>query len=461
MTRCWPLSVLLMLLIGLLPAASPARGASLPAAPGYVITDLGSLGGGQTFPVAINVRGDVAGYSTTADGKVHAFFLPANGPMQDLGDLGGDSSYPLALNNRGDVVGYAVTAAGQRQLFVRFDNQNIDLGLEKGVTSQAVGLNDSRQVLVVQDAGDGKLRSLLWQNAQTTPLGDLGGGSTAAASLNHLGQVVGSSRAADGSNHAFAFDSVTRQLMDLGTLGAGGGMTAVNEIGQAVGIRTTATGATIAVLADLSTEGALVADLIVRRGYSGTLAFGINNESTIAGAGELSTGAGTNAGVWTADGQFLKLNETALVANSGWVLQSANAINDAGVVVGRALGPGGQQVAYMLMTPGQPVPADKAVAMANSLNPAIEAITKAAENAAKAAAPSALSTAVVALQQARSLLTPAAGETAVSGVSSGQASHLLTSAVNLLTIPDNSAYLSPADRDAALAILAEARKGFQ
>src|SRR5436190_22952296 len=90
-----PMTVTLTLLTGLaLAAALPAPGATLPAAPGYVLTDLGSLGGGQTVPTAINARGDVAGYSATAAGQVHAFLLPAGGTMQDLGAMGGTASYP-------------------------------------------------------------------------------------------------------------------------------------------------------------------------------------------------------------------------------------------------------------------------------------------------------------------------------------------------------------------------------
>ena len=68
MTRCWWWT----LFVGLaLVVSQPASGANLPAAPGYVITDLGSLGS-RTFPGAVNVKGDVVGYSTTGDGMTLA-----------------------------------------------------------------------------------------------------------------------------------------------------------------------------------------------------------------------------------------------------------------------------------------------------------------------------------------------------------------------------------------------------
>jgi len=37
------------------------------------MTDLGTLGGNFSGPVAINDRGQVVGYSTTASGELHAF----------------------------------------------------------------------------------------------------------------------------------------------------------------------------------------------------------------------------------------------------------------------------------------------------------------------------------------------------------------------------------------------------
>lgn len=463
MVRRWPRAVKLSLLTGLvLMAGQAAQGAALPAAPGYLITDLGSLGGGQTFPVAINVKGDVVGYSATPAGQIHAFLLPAGGLMKDLGTLGGAASYGTGINSRGDLAGYFSTAAGQIHAFVALDNQVMDLGVDGGVASHAVGINDLRQVLVLYEDGRGSMIPSLWQNGQSLLFDTLGGNSASGASLNNLGQVVGSSITADGTNHAFAYDSFLRRLIDLGDIGAQGTlkgtMSHLNEIGQAVGIRINR-GNRIAFGADLRKEKDFLADKVVRRGFSGTVASWINNENTTAGAGELPASAGTQAGIWTADGQFTNLNQ-ALLPNSGWTLQSADAINDAGVIVGRALSPGGVPIAYMVRVPSPALPAEKALAIATSLDPAIEAVAKGAAAAAKAAAPSPLATALTDLQQARLLLTPAAGQAAVTEAGNSQASHLLSSAANLLSVSDASQFLAPVDRDGALAIITSARKSF-
>ncbi len=458
--RCWLKIVALISFISLTLGAAPATlGAALPAAPGYSITDLGSLGGGQTVPVAINASGDVAGYSTTTAGEIHAFLLPNAGPMQDLGLLGGTSSFATGLNNRGDVVGYSA-AAGPTRPFILLDGQWSGPEVASNVVSRALAINDLRQVLLVSDDGAGRMSTALWQNGRAQPLDVLAGGSVAGNDLNQLGEVVGNAPNAAGVAHGFALDSFLHRLIDLGEIGPKGTVTHLNELGQAIGTRITNRGNRIAFGADLSKQSDLIEDKIVRRGFGGTAAFWINNESTTVGLGDLSNGAGTNAGMWTADGQFLNVN-TALLANSGWTLQTATAINDAGVIVGRALAPDGQLIAYMLMAIGPLLPGTKALALAPGLDEAIATVEKGAAAAAAAATPTAIATALVDLRRTRLLLTPAAGQTTISEVRTAQVTHLLNSAVALLGIPDSTLFLPASERDRVLDLLAAAQKVLQ
>jgi probable HAF family extracellular repeat protein len=462
MTRSWPMIVALLLPTGFpLAAEEPPSRPALPSSAGYVITDLGSLGGGQTVPTAIDVRGDVAGYSTTATGQVHAFLLPAGGAMQDLGALGGAASYATSLNNRGDVAGYLTTASGQTHAFAVLDGQMMDLGANGGGASRAAAINDLRQVLVVSTDSQGNTTSLLWQAGQTATLSAATGTFTAAG-LNNLGQVVGTIPAVDGSNHAFAYDSFLRQLLDMGDIGPGGVVAHVSEIGLAVGTRIRARGTRVAFGADLRQTGSSVASLWVSEGLNGTNGFGINNEGTAVGLGEISGPAGTSAGAWPLGGEFLNLNDLALPSSSGWVLLSATAINDAGVIVGKALSPTGQPVAYMLTVPGPALPAEKASAIATSLGPVLDLLRIGADAAASAATPTPLATTLTDLQQARSFLTPPAGQDAASPVNAGQASHLLNSGIALLmSVPGSSPFLAPTDRDRVIALLTTAQSGLQ
>jgi len=80
-------------------------------------TMLGTLGGADSWGMAINVEGAVAGHSTIASGYVHAF-EEENGQMFDLGTLGGQSSYAYGINDSGAVVGYSVMGDGSSHAFV-------------------------------------------------------------------------------------------------------------------------------------------------------------------------------------------------------------------------------------------------------------------------------------------------------------------------------------------------------
>src|SRR5262245_38371233 len=66
----------------------------------YTVTDLGTLGGSFSTPLAINAAGQVTGVSTVNNSfNMHAFLF--SGVLTDVGTLGGTSSQGLALNGNG------------------------------------------------------------------------------------------------------------------------------------------------------------------------------------------------------------------------------------------------------------------------------------------------------------------------------------------------------------------------
>ncbi len=69
--------------------------------------NIGSLGGTETQPAAVNNRGEVVGFSTTSVTEQPHAFLYSGGAMIDLGTFGGDTSYALGVNDDGAVVGYS------------------------------------------------------------------------------------------------------------------------------------------------------------------------------------------------------------------------------------------------------------------------------------------------------------------------------------------------------------------
>ena len=77
---------------------------------------LGTLGGVLEQGYGINNLGHVVGNSTTAEAGgnhvVHAFFYDETG-MHDIGHLGGGVSYALAINDADQVVGYSYIVGRQ------------------------------------------------------------------------------------------------------------------------------------------------------------------------------------------------------------------------------------------------------------------------------------------------------------------------------------------------------------
>src|SRR4051795_5440737 len=116
MSRCLcPIFSLLTGFLSIAPAASPAQSSPLslwslfgsPPLSGsvrFVVTDLGTLGGGSSAANSVNDLAQVAGSSLTASGIEHAFLF-SDGKMTDLGTPGDASSAALGVNNQGHVVG--------------------------------------------------------------------------------------------------------------------------------------------------------------------------------------------------------------------------------------------------------------------------------------------------------------------------------------------------------------------
>lgn len=124
--------------------------------------DLGTFGGRDSEPVAVNSSGQVVGDAMLADDPIthiwrdHAF-LWKNGKMQDLGTLpGGYRSRSCAINAKGQIVGF----------------------------SDVNGRNwDDRPVLWEH----GQIKDLSCLIPSGTPWGSMGG----AAAINDRGQIVG------------------------------------------------------------------------------------------------------------------------------------------------------------------------------------------------------------------------------------------------------------------------------
>jgi probable HAF family extracellular repeat protein len=305
--------------------------------PIYTITSLGGLGG-STLPstgYAINNLGTVAGWSQNSSGATQAF-TSSTGGLIGLPLGSGTESYAYGINDAGTVVGntymngqwhatiwsssgstgttvlgantyaMAINASGEvagasnGEAMVLVDGQVQTLATLAGVDwSSAYAINNAGEAVGDGELGNGTFRGLIWNpNGSVVLVGTFGGTSSDATGVNASGEVVGFASLADGYQNAFSMTGGT--MTDLGTLGGS------------------------------------------------SYAYGINDSGEIVGYSYLDNGA-QNAFLYD-DGSMLNLN-SLLPANSGWVLEEAFGINNAGQITGMGIYDG-QQTAFLMTDPG-------------------------------------------------------------------------------------------------------------
>jgi probable HAF family extracellular repeat protein len=313
----------------------------LPAtAQSYTVTDLGSLGGKNSYAYAINDNGQVAGYAQLSGnaGPSDAFFWSNSTGMVDLGWLHSfdDISMAFGINKAGTVVGMSGGYA-----FLWTQNAGMqDLGNLGGFGSVATAINSSGQVVGSSGLSNGSSHAFLW--TATSGMQDLGslGGNSQALAINDAGQVVGVSWLSDNiTDHAFLW-TATGGMQDLGTLGGPDSVAnGINAAGQIVGWSLTSTNSQVAFLWD-SKHGMQSLGTAVQGGSG---AQGINSSGQVVGV--LLKGAGAGF-LWTKADKLQNLN-SFISHQNGYVTQ-ATAINRSGQIAGRG---GFVSVHAWLLTP--------------------------------------------------------------------------------------------------------------
>ena len=82
------------------------------------VTDLGTLGGTDSYATGINAAGTVTGGALDGTNRWRAFRWQQGAGMRDLGTLGGSSSLGTAINGTGQIAGYADIEDGSFHAFV-------------------------------------------------------------------------------------------------------------------------------------------------------------------------------------------------------------------------------------------------------------------------------------------------------------------------------------------------------
>jgi probable HAF family extracellular repeat protein len=305
--------------------------ASLAAAQSYTVTDLGGV---NAIGSGISPNGNVVGQS----GSFGFFWSPSRGLLKLAGLPGGNSSQANGINANGVIAGESTVNVEGYELdhAVIWTNGKIqDLGVLTTLgQSWASGINAAGQVAGSANPLDSNPHAFLWTSASgIQDLGTLPGGSySTALAINRFGQIVGYSDLADGNSVAFVW-SKARGMLDLATLPGGGtsAAIAINDLGQIAGGSGCGAACSHAVL--WSKKAGSIQDLGLVTGSTFSSAYGINNKGQVVGAVSFSSGP-NHAFVWSQAAGMQDLNNL-IPANSGWMLQSADAINDSGQITGQ------------------------------------------------------------------------------------------------------------------------------
>lgn len=313
------------------------------------IVDLGNLGGGNTFPTAINSLGQVAGYSDTATHATHAF-LYTNGTITDLGTFGGigSGSYAYGINDSGEVVGESGTPNQVYNAFTYSNGVMTNIGTlgNQFINSGALGINSAGDVVGYSDNAVSTTgqTAFLYHDGKMTPLGTLGGKISSASAISASGVIVGGAAIQGGSLHAFVYQD--GKMTDLSSLGFSTSAKSINSAGDIVG---NAQGYSLTKpnVAFLYSNGE--PKLLDVNGSANTSADCINDNGVVVG---YATGANNTIYAYEySNGVFTNLN-TLLPSGSNWVLYHATAINNNGQIVG--LGKhNGKVTAFLLDPSGQ------------------------------------------------------------------------------------------------------------
>jgi len=309
------------------------------ADPLYTVRDLGLLPGATASEAtAINASGVVLGVWSTSDGT--RAFRYDEGVLQDLGPFPGAlDTMPVSINAAGQIAGSwttGVSPPGWQPFLYDGTYHALDtLGAQGG---QAAGINDVRQVVGTLTFADHSQHAFLYDGTTHDLAPTLGGVRSSANAINSAGAFVGSIVTAPSSpGQAYLYDGALHMLGELSP-GHGSTAVAISPTGLVVG------NAPVAVDANGHTlPGAFVWDgtmhqLALPSGAisdaSGELyATGVNSSGEVVGYAQAFE-SGPFAVLWdagTRQGHYL---DDLANLPTGWVMEEALGMNDAGQIVG-------------------------------------------------------------------------------------------------------------------------------
>lgn len=320
------------------------------AGTGYTVVDLGAIGI-EAEAHAINTPGVAVGLSYDTIANHLAVRFDQTGPVPLLGPGPAEQRQAAGINDSGLIaaLAFSLNNLGAHAYLTDGTMPPIDVGefIPRAIDEQG-RMVGARPVLTSELIYSE--RAAWWDGAIRIDLPSFSGSSWSIAhDVDSAGRIVGSA-IPSGARRPMAVLWEDNSAIDLGTLGGASAQAlAINGLGDVTGVADTASGMPHAFLYHI--ESGVVTERLDLGSLGGesSAAYDVNDTRQVVGA---SYG---HAFLWEA-GTMHDLND--LVTDSdGWDLQSAQAINNAGVIVGHGLhAPFGRR-AFMLL-PESGCPAD-------------------------------------------------------------------------------------------------------
>lgn len=288
---------------------------------GWMLVDIGTLGGPGSYGAAVSNNGIVVGCSDAMPSGTHAFVY-RHGVMEDLGtasDSADGNSCALAVNDAGVIAGRSATG----ELVVWKGGNVTRLGIHGNVAAM-----NGAGAIVGSYKDTGVERAFLYSGGKLTDLGQAGLPGFATG-VNDDTDVVGSV-----NGRAFLYTGGA--LRDLGTLGGNNSVAkGINDRGQIVGFSADNLGQPNPFIYEGSMRALPVG------AYSEALA--INNHVQVIGSGE------GRYGYLIENGKVIALDTITTVRAKGWHHLEPKGINDRGWIVGTAMNAQGDSRAFLLV----------------------------------------------------------------------------------------------------------------